>query len=74
MSGSTGYSLDQLLEWCKQDHLIDGFRKDSEAVLIWHDGAERILSHTDARLYLTRMFTGIRLRSDDETTENRNTA
>lgn len=74
MSGSTGYSLDQLLEWCRQDRLIDGFRKEAEAILIWHDGRERTLSHADAMLYLTRMFTDVQFRSDDDKSEKRNTA
>lgn len=74
MSGSTGYSLDQLLEWCRQDRLIDGFKKEAEAILIWKGGRERTLSHADAMLYLTRMFTGVQFRSNDGTSENRNIA
>ncbi len=66
MSGSAGYSLDQLLEWCTQDRLIDGFRKDDGAILIWHNGTEHMFSHADARLYLTKMFTGVHRRPDDD--------
>lgn len=73
MGGSTGYSLDQLLEWCWQDRLIDGFRKEGEAILIWQDGQERSLSRADAMVYLTMMFTGVKFRSDDNP-DNRNTA
>ncbi len=71
MSGSAGYSLDQLLEWCKQDRLIDGFRKDDQAILIWQEGTERSLSHADARLFLTRMFTGVNRLTEEDTSENR---
>ena len=74
MSDSAGYSLDQLLEWCKQDRLIDGFRKDDGAILLWHDGTERSLSYADARLYLTRIFTGVNVNSDDESPDVRNSA
>ncbi len=74
MAGSTGYSLDQLLEWCKQDRLIDGFRKESEVILIWQNGTERMLSHADARVYLTRVFTGVQFRPNEDSLGNRNTA
>ena len=74
MSGSTGYSLDQLLEWCKQDRLIDGFRKDTDVILIWHEGTERTLSHAEARLYLTKIFTGVRILPNDGISGNRNVA
>lgn len=65
MSGTAGYSLDQLLEWCKQDRLIDGFRKNPEGILIWQEGVERKLSHTDAKLLLTSIFTGVDRRSSN---------
>ena len=74
MSGTAGYSLDQLLEWCKQDHLIDGFLKEEEAILIWQGGTEYALNIDDARMYLTQMFTGVNRRSDDDSSDARITA
>lgn len=78
MSGSPGYTLDQLLEWCRQDRLIDGFQVDEDAILIWHDGIEHALSHADARLYLTQMFTASHRRAGEppraSTHDARNTA
>ena len=74
MSGTAGYSLDQLLEWCKQDHLIDGFLKEEGAILIWQGGTEYALNIDDARLYLTQMFTGVSRNSDDNASDARHTA
>lgn len=59
MSGSAGYSLDQLLEWCTQDGLIDGFTKNGEIVSITLDGVEKRLDHVAARKYLKSIFTGV---------------
>lgn len=74
MSRSAGYTLDQLLRWCKQDRLIDGFRKVDGAILIWSNGTERSLSYDDARLYLTQMFTAVHRNPADDASDSGNIA
>ncbi len=64
MSGFTGYSLEQLLEWCTQDGLIDGFERNGEFVSIMLDGVERKLDEVAARRYLKSIFTGVARQGD----------
>ena len=66
MSGQTGYTLDQLLDWCTQAHLIEGFAVDGESVFIIQGGIERELDHVTAKQYLKGMFSGLGRRMDRE--------
>lgn len=66
MSGHTGYTLDQLLEWCAQAHLIDGFKNDGEFVLILHDGVEKELDRVAAKKYLKTIFTGLERKDEND--------
>lgn len=52
-----GYSLDQLLHWCEEDRLIDGYDKTDESVVIFLNGGSRRLSHDEATSLLKGMFT-----------------
>jgi hypothetical protein len=64
MSGHSGYTLDQLLEWCTQAHLIEGFRNDGEFVWIFQNGIETELDHVAAKKYLKSIFTGVDRRDE----------
>lgn len=52
-----GYTLDQLLRWCEEDRLIDGYDKTEESVIIFLDGGSRTLTFREAAALLKRMFT-----------------
>lgn len=54
---SGGYSLDQLLEWCTDDRLIDGYDKSDEGVVIIQDGSRREFNLLDAHAFLKGIFT-----------------
>lgn len=64
MARFTGYTLDQLLEWCTDDGLIDGFKKNGELVSIMLDGVEKEFDQIAAHTYLRGIFTGVERRSD----------
>jgi hypothetical protein len=64
MSGHSGYTLDQLLEWCTQGHLIEGYRNDGEFVWICQNGIETELDHAAAKNYLKSIFTGVDRRNE----------
>lgn len=53
----SGYSLDQLLRWCEEDHLIDGFDKTDETIIIFINGGSRTLSYSEAAVLLKGIFT-----------------
>lgn len=65
MSGYMGYSLYQLLEWCAQDRLIEGYKLDGESVWILHEGVEKELHHVAAKKYLKGMFAGVERQADE---------
>lgn len=52
-----GYSLDQLLKWCEEDKLIDGYDKTDDAVVIFVNGGSKRLNHSDATTLLRGIFT-----------------
>lgn len=52
-----GYTLDQLLRWCEEDRLIDGYDKTEESVIIFLDGGSRTLTFREATSLLKGMFT-----------------
>lgn len=53
-----GYTLEQLLRWCEEDRLIDGYeRSDDEAIVIFLDGGSRKLSYDEATNLLKGIFT-----------------
>lgn len=51
-----GYTLDQLLRWCEEDRLIDGYDKTEESVIIFLDGGSRTLTFREATALLKGMF------------------
>ena len=62
-----GYTLDQLLKWCEEDRLIDGYDKDDDTVVIFLDGGRRTLSHSDATILLKGIFTATQRGSNSKT-------
>lgn len=52
-----GYTLDQLLQWCEEDRLIDGYDKTDESVIIFVNGGSRTLTFREATALLKGMFT-----------------
>lgn len=56
-SNSGGYTLDQLLEWCTHDRLIEGYDKLEDSVVIFENGSRHEFDVSTARRFLTGMFT-----------------
>lgn len=56
MSASKGYSLDQLLRWSVEDHLIDGFERREDRLVIIQGQRRRELRLPEARELLKRLF------------------
>lgn len=62
--GPSGYSLDQLLQWCESDQLIDGFTISDDRVVIFHEGERRSFSPGDAHTFLKGVFTATQRNRD----------
>ncbi len=56
MSGSQGYSLEQLLSWSLQDHLIDAYERQGDRLVIVAGGLRHDLPRGEARSYLIGMI------------------
>ncbi len=56
-SNSGGYTLDQLLEWCTHDRLIEGYDKLEDSVVIFENGSRHEFDVSAARRFLKGMFT-----------------
>ena len=56
MSGSQGYSLEQLLAWSLEDSLIDGYEHCGDRLVILQGRRRREIPFKEARRYLVGMF------------------
>lgn len=56
MMASSGYTLDQLLDWCRQDELIENFERQEEIVVITHGGRRLALQPEEALTLLKDLF------------------
>lgn len=56
IADTSGYSIDQLLEWSLEDRLIDGYERNGETVIIIRGNNARELRSREAKHYLKRMF------------------
>ncbi len=65
-STSGGYSVDQLLEWCKHDRLIESYDRSDEGVVICYNGSRREYSVPDAHAFLKTIFTSSHRGSSSE--------
>jgi hypothetical protein len=54
---STGYTLDQLLTWCRQDELIDYFEQVDDVVVIVRGGRRFAFQPEEAMVLLKELFT-----------------
>ena len=56
MPSTAGYSIEQLLSWCLEDRLIDGFERQEGIVVIVRGASRHELRATDAERFLKGFF------------------
>ena len=56
MPAQAGYSLDQLLSWCVEDRLIDGFERRESRVVIVQGEVRHELAAGEAETFLRAAF------------------
>ena len=63
---SGGYTLEQLLEWCQHDRLIEGYDVEGDLVVIFHEGTRIEYSQQDAHTFLRGIFTSTQRRQSPD--------